>query len=1713
MKKYVFTPLKTLFSLRLLLVTCFLLSVLLCKAQTYGNEWINFNQTYYKIKVAENGIYQITYNDLINVGFPVNSVDPRKIQLFFRGAEQSILVVGEQDARIDPADYIVFYGKRNDGQRDANLYLAADAQPHPYYNLYSDSTAYFLTWQPVSGQGKRMNSFSENNITNIPAETYHWEEKLVVFTDEYSPGRQYPENTISTLRVYLSSFDYGEGWTGTRIQRGKSTTHAIPAENRFASGPKPKVEIMLTGRNNQPHHVTLQVGSNAGTLRDLSAVEFSYIKNYLVTQTIEWADIASGQLLVKMNVNGAPDGSADNVSIAYIKLTYPQIINAQADSSKIFTLKNNPSNKSFVQVQNPPSNPLLLDITSENDPLRIGFNMIAGQAEAIVPNTTTGRRLVIGSFKRGFSINKVSFKNFTPDNVDYLIVTHASLRQPAGNYTDPVQAYADYRATAQGGNYKPLLLNIDQVINQFNYGEISLLGIRNLVKFLLENGNPEFLFLVGKALTVNYNYYRKAPGAMAVADLVPTGGYPGSDVAITAGLAGSVEGAALPTGRLNAKSANDVVSYLNKVKEQEARTIQIDAQEPTSREALWKKNLIHLSGGVTAAELNLFKRYIDIFKERAISDYLGGKVASVSKTTNNEVELVNISEEVNKGVSLITFFGHSGGELTDIDIGFVSNDQYGYHNKGKYPAIIVNGCNAGNIFSPTLTFGEDWIVTPNRGALNVMAHSDQGISGTLRRYMEHVYPVAFQDTIYMGESIGLIQHEANKRFIAGYSSTTEILLAQVQQMVLQGDPAVSLFGRNKPDYDINNDRIFISSLNGEPITAFSDSFAINLIVRNLGRTSTDSVMLQVNRTLSDGRTIRYDSVYLRPIAYHDTLTYTIRLADMSFDPGTTFGTNQFEVTLNGNAEIEELSVSNNRASIDYFIPLAGTVNILPHDFAIVHTNPVTLVAQAGDIQGITEKGVFRNYQFELDTTTNFNSLFKKQSVINALGVAQWQANLLENKDSVVYYWRTKFADPQPGELNEWIQHSFTYIENSPAGWSQSAVGQLLQNEITGLEHEGGIWKFIETSNDISVKTFGKSYPSEVNTQLLINNLQYIIDAPRLTCRTNSLNAVGFNKASLSPYLIINPGGFDISDGNSCGRRPQIINTYDEAQITGTQLRLEQLIDAIPAGDYIVLFSRGNLNYETWPASSLQKLTEIGVSNATINNLKNGEPLIILGKKGGAQGTAIEVSADPTSPLPTTEQEILLSENIKGKFTSGSVLSARVGPAQEWNYMQNLISDIVNPDNKVNLNILGESFQGVRTTLFTDVLTNSGNIDLSTVDAARFPYLRLKLSTEDETSFTPAQLKKWLITYTSVPEGILLFDAKNDLNLQKQEGEQFDTQLLFTNISETDFLDSISVVYTLFNQNQRRSETDTIRLAPLAAKDTAKFNISVSTMGKVGVNDLRVVANPQILNEQDYSNNTISLVDYFIVSKDNINPIIDVAFDGVYILDGDIISPNPFITIDLRDENKFLKKEDTVGVNIFLKRPVPNGTENSAATGEFERISFSDARLSWSPASDESPFKVSYQPGPLTDGMYTLRVQAADASGNTSGVVPFEQNFEVVNTSQITNFYPYPNPFSTSTRFVFTLTGAEIPDEIKIQIMTVSGKVVREITQNEIGAIHIGNNITDFSWNGTDEFGDKLANGVYLYRVMVKSNGQAIEKRETSADKGFEKGFGKLYILR
>jgi len=75
---------------------------------------------------------------------------------------------------------------------------------------------------------------------------------------------------------------------------------------------------------------------------------------------------------------------------------------------------------------------------------------------------------------------------------------------------------------------------------------------------------------------------------------------------------------------------------------------------------------------------------------------------------------------------------------------------------------------------------------------------------------------------------------------------------------------------------------------------------------------------------------------------------------------------------------------------------------------------------------------------------------------------------------------------------------------------------------------------------------------------------------------------------------------------------------------------------------------------------------------------------------------------------------------------------------------------------------------------------------------------------------------------------------------------------------------------------------------------------------------------------------------------------------------------------------------------------------------------------------------------------------------------------------------HPNPFGTSTNFIYTIDNETAVDEVTISIYTVGGRLIRILD----GTTNI--NYNQVPWDGTDEQGDQVANGVYLYVIEVRS---------------------------
>lgn len=1614
------------------------------------NAWINFSQTYYKIPVAQSGIYRLTYADLQAAGVPVGSIDPRRFNLFHRGVEQAIVVTGQNDAVFDPADVIEFYGQRNDGVPDGSLYNPPTSQPHPYYNLFTDTTAYFLTWNPLAVPGKRMEVFSEINNTGLPVEPAQDQEVLQVFTNEF--------NYVGDLQT--TTFTQGEGWTGTAIctvSSGCTGQQDFLVDNLQGGVPSagnPSLDLLLSGRNELFHNVEVYAGPNAGSLRLLGTLSFFMFETSALSVPLAWPDIGGdGKMTVRVKV--VATGDRDAVSASYLKVTMPQDYNVRNEDGKILRARPNPGGKSYLELQNVISGSTLYDI-SDPDNVRItGTTVLGGGVAAIVNNTVNGRTLLVNKTVKSTSLKKVSFRPIIPSSHNYIIISHRSLMKPALGYSNPVEAYAAYRASTIGGSYDTLVVDMNQLYNQFNYGEISPRAIFEFLKYLDAGGDPRFVFLIGKGLEVSLGYHRKAthlPGDLP--DLVPSAGVPGADITFTAGLAGSGKEPGIPIGRLSATDPVQVASYLNKVKETEVLNF----------DALWRKDILHLSGGINAGEPQLFRSYVDGFKAIAEGVYLGGRVQTISKQTLN-VELINIKDEVNKGLNLITFYGHSGPGTIDIDIGYVSDPSLGYQNAGKYPGFLINGCNAGRFFDNRITFGEDWMLTANKGAKAFIAHSSFGFVTALKNYSDLFYTVAFGDSTYIHKGIGEVQKETGRRYLAMYGNST-LSETQVQQMVLLGDPAVSLFGASKPDYEVSPGSVSVVSFDGSPVTAQTDSFAVEFRVRNFGLADNKPLKVEIRRTLSNGSVLYYDSLY-SAVLYSEVLRMIIRKGIGGIESGN----NGFAVVLDVDGAVDELSETNNLSTLTYFILSNGSKNVFPPPYAIVPTASVQLAFQHSDIS----EGP-RDFIVEIDTAANFGSPYLRRQTVMGTGLTKLTHTLLAD-DSTVYYWRTRLASPLPGESSTWSAASFSHLAGSPDGWAQVKFDQLNDNDTTGLTWNEATKRleFLGTTSAVDVLTYGSANPNAPSgVSLKINGEEFNIATQGQQCRNHTLNLLAFDKNSSAPYAGI---PFSLFDPRTCGREPQMINSFTVSEMDQAVDGIGTFVANIKPSDSVVLFSIGDAGYASWTSNIMLALNQLGISASQLSTLQPGEPFVILARKGSTPGTAaVYRSATP----PVNAQSLTVNATITGRYSSGTIRSAVIGPAASWSTLSAKVAGVT-PADVDSVAIIGVTPLGQEVKLRT-VKPDVHLID--DIDANQYPYLRIALIVTDSVDLTPVQLRNWVVTFTPVAEGVLTYSGSKETEFV-QEGEKWIGSYGFTTISGKLFSDSLTVRTDVFTRAGRMLDRHTFRIAPPATGDTTKFLIEVDTRGKAGTNDVTVFVNPRIMPELYYDNNILPLFARLEVEADQSGPVLDVTIDGRHVINGDIVSRSPVIRAEVIDSNPFLLKTDTTGFNMYLQYT------GLCLSCQFGRINFTDPGFTWQPATADREFTVEYRPEFLPIGTYTLQIDATDATGNPSGDKPYELNFEVTDETAFQVRAVYPNPSPGKIHFLLFI-GAELPSDFLLEVYSSMGAPVLRFGNDVISQLHTGTN--ELNIDTVDGNGGLLSNGVYLYRFTVVVGGETFTER-------------------
>lgn len=1682
----------------LVLLIAFAFSFNLLKAQQhpFGNEWINYNQKYFSFTVYENGVYRIPYSAINSAlqsqGINVQNINPRNFQIFGRGEEVAIYVKDENTGLFTSNDYIEFYAEKNTAWLDTQMFDSPDHLLNHEYSLTTDTAVYFFTWNS-NLNNKRISIESDVNFGSYNSVNYFIYHQKDYYTSYFLDGEAIYSSQYST--VFDPEYNKGEGYYDSPIYLGGSKTKNVSTANVYTSGPDAEISFDVLGAsdyflNNAAspnHHLEVQFLNTTfdTTYRGYRVISKKY--------SLPANSINSSQTAFTFSSIDDLGVGADRFAISNIQIKYPHTNDMENKSEIELIIPDATQNKAFYTFSNfnGGSSPVFYDLTNNK---KIDVVEDNGDYKILVPNSGGEKKCFFSNSSNIQNISSLSavsanaqFVDILANNPngDYFIITSPDLITSNGNY----KSATDYQNYRNSTGYNAVLINVEDLYQQYSYGiRKHPLSIRNFLRRAQQYYTHELkgLFLLGKAykyidIRKNKTYF----DAMKV----PTMGTPPSDILLSAGLLDSYYQPLLPTGRISATNLNHIDLYLDKVMQYESPS--------NSTTENWRKEILHFGGGNSDTEQTDIRNYLSSYKNTIEGTYFGANVSSFFKTTTDPIQLSLsdvIKQKINSGVGMMTFFGHASGIGFDISIDHPS----AYDNYGKYPVMLANSCYSGDIFTTSSgsqgSSSEQFVLIRDKGVIAYMAQVTQGKMGRLHLYSSLLHENMASE--FYNKNLGTIMKETIREMQSSYSLTKEICY----EMMLHGDPAIVYSTGELPDYEINS-----SSVSFNPIVVSSeiDSFTVNIAIGNIAKAIDTTIFVEIQRIFPDGSEDQIKGVAIQTPFYKDTVRIKFELNKQKG-----LGINTFTVNVDVNDDVTELNENNNSGVYTLDIKSSDVIPVYPAKYSIIPNSNVKLICSTVDPFTKSNK-----YYFEIDTNINFNSAVKETTVISSSGgLVEWEPNTVLS-DSSVYFWRVSLDSAVNGEFN-WRYSSFQYINNT-SGWSQAHFHQFIDNDFQLVKPDENTYKY-EFANDVKELDVYNAIPpalSPADVEFLVNGIQY----GYWPCFLNGLRFAVFDTIKALPNIVKYTGS-PIGQYQNYHCRNRDYTSYDfpteTITINGNIItdsawfrRAADFIAQIPDNTPVMLMTVGNSYAENLPEYLYKAIDSLG-SNY-IRNLQNNRPYILFGKKGDLNNANELLGATSTSVLH-------LRDSLITNWPEGQIKSPLFGPSKKWNVLnwkQHALNNI--QTDSVRLQLLGVKFDGTVDTLISGLSPDTMQVNAlnNIANATEYPYLSMRSIMKDDSMRTPAQMDHWILSGEISPEFAFApktaFEFYNDTI---QEGDSLRLNIAYKNISSANG-DSLLVKYWIKNSDNEGYLSLYKRLKPIQANSVVIDTIKLPTIDLKGNCVLFIEINPvngSKLNEYDqleisHLNNTSYLG--FYVEGDKENPLLDVTFDGVHILDGDIVSAKPEIVISLKDENKFISLNDTSLFSVGLIKPEFTNVEYLSFANPEDNLIFEEAKM------PENKARVIYRPEFDIDGTYTLQVSARDRSYNESGNDDYEISFEIINQSTITEVMNWPNPFTTKTHFVFTLTGSELPDDITIQIMTISGKLVREITMDELGPIRIGKNITDYAWDGTDQYGDRLANGVYLYRVITTKDGKEVELNQTKASQYFTKKFGKMYLMR
>lgn len=644
---------------------------------------------------------------------------------------------------------------------------------------------------------------------------------------------------------------------------------------------------------------------------------------------------------------------------------------------------------------------------------------------------------------------------------------------------------------------------------------------------------------------------------------------------------------------------------------------------------------------------------------------------------------------------------------------------------------------------------------------------------------------------------------------------------------------------------------------------------------------------------------------------------------------------------------------------------------------------------------------------------------------------------------------TRIATPglRPGSTYSWRVN----LENSIRPWSE---GQTTLSSESGIrwKQRGSAWAE-NTYSDAKYETGTGVRLTDKSVALRVTSSGFI---------DGGFGAVELNGVNVLPNTFAR--GHTVVILDTLDITVKTIRTFDLFGNGANAESLRVFLNALPAGSIIaqVIIDDGGQSLSPGAKTAIKAF-----GSRWIDSVRFRDSWAMIGRKGAPIGSV------PEEWRRTFAGRVIIDTTFVRKLTWGEVVSATIGPVGKW--VSASFTGNTPGGSTLTATIIGMKIDFSADSLLR--MQTSGTIDLSAINPRVYPYLKLHVKLNVGPGGVTPVLTDWTVSVLPPAELALNYQSVNLNQETVLEGEPLALNATLLNAGSSP-ADSFFVALTSTHEGKGPTWSDTVLVVSIAPGASFGLTKSIPTTGRAGKNSVRIELDIKNRIPEVYRTNNVFVVPY-LVATDTIRPTFDITFDGVRIFDGDYVSVRPEIRLRLFD-NSALPISDPSSVTLTLDgRRIVLG-------------SFPDSLFQAKMGSEKAEVVVRPM---LQQGDHLLSVRVRDASGNFADTLGGQIRFRVELRSRILNVVNVPNPFRRETVFTFNLVGSGLPDELIIKIYSVAGRLLRELkffrSELRIGFNHI-------EWDGTDQDGSVVANGVYFYKVSMRIDDRVEEVVEKLA---------------